>query len=98
MAKGKKTGGRKAGTPNKATRITRDIINNLAEEMYNQVLKDIASLEPNERVKVWIKLCEFCISKPQTVSLDMTMEHKKTIEDRLIELSEDDEAEEKEEE
>lgn len=66
--------------------------------MYNQVLKDIASLEPAERVKVWIKLCEFCISKPQTVSLDMTMEHKKTIEDRLIELSEDDEAEEKEEE
>lgn len=90
MAKGKKTGGRKAGTPNKSTKITRDIISNLTAEMYNQVLKDIASLEPNERVKVWIKLCEFCVSKPQTVSLGMTMEHKKTIEDRLLELSEDD--------
>lgn len=59
--------------------------------MYRQVLEDIASLEPNERVKVWIKLCEFCISKPQTVSLDMTVEGKRTIEDKLAELSDDEE-------
>ncbi len=89
--KGKKTGGRVAGTPNKATRITRDIINSLSSDMYKQVLEDIASLEPNERVKVWLKLCEFCVSKPQTVSLDMAFESKKTIEDKLLELSGDDE-------
>lgn len=93
MAIGKKTGGRVAGTPNKATKITRDIINNLSADMYNQVLEDIASLEPNERVKVWLKLCEFNIPKPQTVSLDMAIQTKKTIEDRLIEMSGDDEEE-----
>lgn len=91
MAKGKKTGGRVAGTPNKTSKVTREIINNLTSEMYRQVLEDIASLEPNERVKVWIKLCEFCISKPQTVSLDMTVEGKRTIEDKLAELSDDEE-------
>ena len=93
MAIGKKTGGRVAGTPNKATKITRDIINNLSADMYNQVLEDIASLEPNERVKVWLKLCEFNIPKPQTVSLDVAIQTKKTIEDRLIEMSGDEEEE-----
>lgn len=87
MAKGKKTGGRQAGTPNKTTKITREIISNLSAEMYQQVLEDIASLEPHERVKVWLKLCEFSISKPQTVSLDLSVEGKRTIEDRLAELS-----------
>ncbi|MEG2599540.1 MAG: hypothetical protein RSA66_08710 [Muribaculaceae bacterium] len=87
MAIGKKTGGRVAGTPNKATRITRDIINSLSADMYDQVLKDIATLDPNDRVKVWLKLCEFSISKPQTVSLDMIGQSKKTIEDKLKELS-----------
>jgi hypothetical protein len=91
MAKGRKTGGRQAGTPNKATKVTRDILNNLSAEMYDQVLKDIASLEPGDRVKVWIKLCEFCISKPQTVSLDLAIQTKKTIEDQLLELSDEEE-------
>lgn len=91
MAKGKKTGGRQAGTPNKATKITREIISNLSADMYKQVLEDIESLESHERVKVWLKLCEFSISKPQTVSLEMTVENKKTIEDKLAELSDDEE-------
>lgn len=88
MAKGKKTGGRKAGTPNKATRITREIINDLANGMLDQVKADIADLEPHERVKTWIKLCEFLAPKPQAISLDITSENERTIEDRLIELSE----------
>ncbi len=91
MARGKKTGGRVAGTPNKTTRITREIINSLSSDMYDQILDDIALLEPSERVKIWIKLCEFCISKPQTVALDIELNHKKTIEERLVELSGDDE-------
>ncbi len=86
MARGEKTGGRTAGTPNKATKISRDIINNLTADMYDQVLQDIAELEPNDRVKVWLKLIEFNISKPQTVSLDMVVQSKKTIEDTLSSL------------
>ncbi len=91
MAKGKKTGGRKAGTPNRVTRITRDLINDLAAGLYEDVKEDIDKLEPGERVRVWIKLCEFCAPKPQTVSLDMSVESKKTIEDKLAELSDDEE-------
>ncbi len=79
------------GSLNKTTRITREIINNLSSDMYNQILEDIANLEPQERVRVWLKLMEFTISKPQPISLDMAVETKKTIEDKLIELSGDDE-------
>lgn len=82
-----KYGGRKKGTPNKTTQITRQLINDLAEKMLPQVLMDIKDMEPTERVKVFIKLCEFCIPKPQTISLDMTIEKQKTIEDRLIVLA-----------
>lgn len=91
-----KTGGRQKGTPNKATRISRDLLNNLTAEMYETVLKDIAELDPADRVKVWLKLCEFNIPKPQTISLDMAVKTKLTIEDKLIELSGDDEDEEEE--
>jgi len=83
----KKYGGRVKGTPNKVTRITRQLINDMAEEIRPQIMKDIASLEPAERVKVFIKLCEFIISKPQSVSLDVMAQRKITIEDKLIALS-----------
>ncbi|MBF1559026.1 MAG: hypothetical protein HXO13_06660 [Prevotella salivae] len=82
-----KYGGRKKGTPNKTTQITRKVINDIAEGMQSQVMKDLAQLEPADRVKVFIKLCEFLVSKPQTVSLDMTTERKITIEDKLLKLS-----------
>lgn len=86
---GKKTGGRKKGTPNKTTRVTRELLSNLAADMFPQIIEDLAKLEPEERVRAWIKINEFCVSKPQTVSLDMETDTKKTIEDRLLELSEE---------
>lgn len=85
--KREKHGGRKAGTPNKATVVTRSLLTKLATDMYPQVIDDLKELEPNERVKAWIKICEFIVAKPQSVSLEMTTEAKKTIEDRLIDLS-----------
>ena len=85
--KGKKYGGRVAGTPNKVTLVNRELITKLAEGMVDQVIKDIAELNPEERVKVFIKLCEFNIPKPQTISLGLDAEVKKTIEDKLMQLS-----------
>lgn len=89
---GKKTGGRKKGTPNKTTKVTRELLSNLAADMFPQIIEDLAKLEPEDRVRAWIKINEFCVSKPQSVSLDMEVQTKKTIEDKLRELSgEDDE-------
>lgn len=84
-----KAGGRAKGTPNKVTAITREIINDLASGLINQVENDLLKLSPKDRVAVFIKLCEFNIPKPQSISLDMNVEAKKTIEDRLRELADE---------
>lgn len=83
----KKYGGRTKGTPNKTTQITRQLLNDLAEGILPQVIKDLLELEPADRVKIFIKLCEFCVSKPQTINLETTAEKTITIEEKLIALS-----------
>lgn len=96
MAKGKKTGGRTAGTPNKKTAAIREVVTNIVEEYSSsqQMMKDIAELDPKDRLMVIVKLAEYVIPKLQSTTLDVAVESKKTIEDRLIELAEDDEDEE----
>ncbi|MBQ8051627.1 MAG: hypothetical protein IJ197_08675 [Bacteroidaceae bacterium] len=89
--KGKKTGGRKKGTVNKVTAITRSLINEIASGMIDTVLKDIALLEPKDRVHVFIKLAEFNIAKPQSIDISLSPEKVKTIEQRLGELSQENE-------
>ena len=85
--KRKKTGGRQKGSLNKTTIITRQLMNDLAEDMLPQILKDLAELSPEQRVRVFLKLCEFQVPKPQTISLDLITQRTQTIEDRLIALS-----------
>lgn len=85
--KGKKTGGRKKGTANKATAVTRELINKLASTMVETVMEDIASLEPKDRVHVFIKLAEFNVAKPQSIDISLSPEKTKTIEQHLQTLS-----------
>lgn len=85
--KGKKTGGRKKGTANKATAVTRELINKLASTMVETVIEDIASLEPKDRVHVFIKLAEFNVAKPQSIDISLSPEKTKTIEQHLQTLS-----------
>lgn len=64
MAKGKKTGGRAAGTPNKATADVRAVIALIAERNIEQVeqwLKDID--DPAKRIGLFLDLCEYHIPK-----------------------------------
>lgn len=52
--KGKKTGGRKKGTPNKNTQPLRDWFLSLIDENRTQIKKDLQTLEPKERLQ-WIE-------------------------------------------
>lgn len=92
MALGKKTGGRTAGTPNKTSAVVRGAIAKMLDEYFNSetFAKDIADLEPKDRVAAMEKFTAYVAPKLQTTSLDMTVESKKTIEDKLIELAGDD--------
>jgi hypothetical protein len=72
MAYGFKTGGRTKGTPNKATQITREIINEVADKLRPNLERDLAALDPKDRLQIWLKLVEFIVPKPQT--MDMTLD------------------------
>jgi hypothetical protein len=68
MAKGIKTGGRQAGTPNKLTKEIRAI---LKDFLYNELelLPDhINGLEAKERLEIIIKLLPFILPKVNPVS------------------------------
>lgn len=60
---GKKYGGRTKGTPNRNTALLRDKVNQLLEDRWEQVLEDISTLTPKDRVETFIKLMEYALPK-----------------------------------
>lgn len=92
MARGKKTGGRVAGTPNKTSAVVRSAIAKMLDEYFNSetFTKDIADLDPKDRVTAMEKFAAYVAPKLQSTSLDVATESRKTIEDQLVELSGDD--------
>jgi hypothetical protein len=62
--KGEKTGGRAKGTPNKATQEVRELFSQLVRDNLPQLKKDLAALEPYQRVNAMMKLSQFIIPKP----------------------------------
>lgn len=65
--KGKpKTGGKKKGTPNKATSSVRDKFAQLLEGYSIELMsKDLKSIEPAERLRIVTGLAEFIVPKLQ---------------------------------
>lgn len=86
---GKKYGGRQAGTPNKTTGIVRGAIAKMLDGYFSSDTfgKDIASLSPHDRVSVMEKFAAYVAPKLQSTAIDVLTDTRKTIEDRLIELS-----------
>lgn len=91
---GKKTGGRVAGTPNKMTKSIREILTKVIEDYYksDQFDLDLAKLKPAERIAAMEKLAAYAVPKLQTTTLDVIADTKKTIEDKLLELSDEDDS------
>lgn len=91
MAAGKKTGGRKAGTPNKVSGAVRKAISEAIDGYYTseQFMLDMAALKPVERVQAMEKLAQYAVPKLQSTTLDATVQKRKTIEDRLLAASQE---------
>lgn len=51
---------------------------------------DMLKMDPDERVNAELRLLEFHTPKMKSVDVDMAVQESKTIEDRLLELSQDD--------
>ncbi len=90
MAVGKKTGGRKKGTPNKSTLLGKEVIVSLLNDYSNSGLmtSDFMALDPKDRLVIAERLMQYTMPKMQATAIDLTTgEKEKTIEDRLAELA-----------
>ncbi len=58
-----KTGGRPKGVPNKLTKSTRDFIADLIDKNRIQIVKDLKSLEPFQRLQIIEKLMQYSVPK-----------------------------------
>lgn len=65
-----KTGGRKKGTPNKATADLKSWVSSIIDNGREQFESDMSVLEPRERVKVYTGLLGYIIPKQQTLSVE----------------------------
>lgn len=65
----------------------------MLDEYFNSdiFVKDIAELDPKDRVAAMEKFTAYVAPKLQTTTLDVATETKKTIEDKLAELAGDEE-------
>ena len=62
-----KTGGRKSGTPNKATGDIKARIAALIDERFDDIAADMDNLDPKDRVTTYLKLLEFVVAKQRAV-------------------------------
>lgn len=93
MAIGKKTGGRKKGTPNKATTLGKEVIVTLLADYSESGLmtSDFMALDPKDRLLIAEKLMQYTLPKMQSTAVDITAgDREKTIEERLAELARED--------
>lgn len=93
MALGRKTGGRKKGTPNKSTTLGKEVIVSLLSDYANSGLmtSDFEALDPKDRLVIAERLMQYTMPKMQSTAVDITTgDREKTIEDRLAELAGED--------
>ena len=91
--KGKKTGGRKKGTPNKVSGDMKAVLAAFCSDYYNsgEFLKDFFNLDPKDRLDIFTKILPYFTPKMQAVQADINAAVNKTIEDELIRLSQQNE-------
>lgn len=93
MAIGRKTGGRKKGTPNKSTTLGKEVIVSLLSDYSGSGLmaSDFMALDPRDRLIIAEKLMQYTMPKMQATAIDLNASDRdRTIEDRLAELAGDD--------
>lgn len=89
--KGKKTGGRKGGTPNKVTRKTREVIAEAADGYFSSArfAEDLESLQPRDRLLVMERLAAYVAPRMQATTVEAGPATRGAIEDALLKLSGD---------
>ncbi|WKL47632.1 hypothetical protein Q1W71_22085 [Flavobacterium pectinovorum] len=79
MATGKKTGGRVAGTPNRTTKETKELLQKIVNNEIDNLGEMLGKLEPLERVNAIAKLLPYIVPKQSEVSVNEPETPKKLI-------------------
>jgi len=70
MAKGSKTGGRKAGTPNQVTKELRAALSATIKKEFDTLPQLLAELDKKDRLEVLVKLLPFALPRMEAISFD----------------------------
>jgi hypothetical protein len=91
MAHGKKTGGRKAGTPNKMTKTLRQQVEKIVQTMLADVPDALPGMETADRMKVLTALLPYVLPKLSSTDVEVNVEEPpaKPLPDWLIFLTND---------
>jgi len=64
-------GGRAKGTPNKVTASLREFIKKMIDDNREQIIADIAVLEPKERLMILERLMSYVLPKKQDINANL---------------------------
>ena len=87
MAKGYKTGGRRRGSANHITRLTRELLTDFMTENYDGFKDAMAQLPAIDFVRAYISIIKYVVPTLQSVSMEQNKSKQTTIEETLIKLS-----------
>lgn len=84
--KGKKTGGRQKGVPNKTTAFNKQLITSLLDEYSSSGLMsaDFKALEPAARLSIAEKLMHYVLPKMQSTDVDVNIDNSKNSLSQLL--------------
>ena len=83
MAYGTKTGGRKAGTPNKVTSDLRGRIEQLVNDQFDVIKADLETLDPKDRIAAYQRFIEYVLPKQREQKIDLSSLSDEQIDDLL---------------
>lgn len=69
-----KTGGRKAGTPNRVTGTLKEFVSNLIDQNREQIEKDLKALKPKDRLLVIERFMQYALPKQQSIKGELLLE------------------------
>ena len=89
MKKRRKTGGRKAGTPNRTTQQLRQWLIAFVDQNTKQIERDWKALDPRDRIQAFQQFLKYCLPTMQAVNLSASIEKEleSLPDDKLEELA-----------
>ena len=85
VEKRKKTGGRKAGIPNRTTQEMRDFLQSFLSRKFDDLDEAFEMLEPKDKISAIVKMLPYLL--PRQMQMDLNATHTQEVKHDLSKLS-----------